>query len=802
MINSLAYDVEVLPNFFSITTINVNHYLKIFSDCVDKKGKPIPMVQKLSVKEIIERLAIVEHNSFYITDIDDSQLLSMLSFINTLAPHRDEKGKAIANHLFGYNSMSYDKLMVASLLMNATNCNNTKELIKKLYDSSKKIIELQDNKELSKRDYFLSTLREYKLPYTDIDTMKIFALNKCGKGVDKDGNTVYFSKGLKQVSINLQWYELLEYELPPISDIDKDLYYKDPSKRNLSVEQLNKLIDKWDRYIIDEWIPDMMHYNKNDVFIVCELIRLNLEEIKSRYSISKSYGVDVLNSSRSSIANILFEKFYTEFSGLHPTQWKGKKTERTQMAFKRIIFPWIEFKTKPFKELLNEMKQIIVTSLGKKGLYDAFERLPNLKYAKKEGSPTSKDRKGWFEIKLNNLIYTIATGGLHSKDIPRELKSKLSLYGGVSIADTTVMDKDSDITIYDALTKDGYIYVHWDISSFYPSIMVEHEVAPAHINKKCFVNLVRWIRDTRISAKHSEEPIIDGIPKDVLALVLKIVINSIYGKMGDQYSDLYDRLAVLNVTINGQLMILMLCEELEVNGIEVVSANTDGIVIKLYPDKKDVFDDISERWKNLTKFGADAEEYKAYINRDINNYIVEELNGKRTYKGALNPFMYLVDLQKGYDMPIVAQAVVNYFLEDKPIMESLYEADNILDFCKTQNVGRQFHIGIPITKDNKIEIEEYQRYVRYFVSHDGTDIFKINNITGAQSKLCAGYKVKIINTLDDQRIELRNINYTYYYKECMKIIDPIKLQVSPKGAGRSFIKKHSGNYLSLFDDNE
>ena len=35
MINCIAYDVEVLPNFFSITFISLNDYLKVFKDCRD-----------------------------------------------------------------------------------------------------------------------------------------------------------------------------------------------------------------------------------------------------------------------------------------------------------------------------------------------------------------------------------------------------------------------------------------------------------------------------------------------------------------------------------------------------------------------------------------------------------------------------------------------------------------------------------------------------------------------------------------------------------------------------------------------
>lgn len=768
MINSIAYDIEVLPNWFSITFVSVSNYLKVFADCVDSKGKPIPMVQKLSVKDIKERLAKVSSKQYYITDKDDNQLLEFLAYLNNMAPHRDEKGVAVRTDMFGYNSMGYDKLMTAAFLMNGTNCNSTKELITKLYETSKRIIELQNDKDSFARDYFMDSLRTYQLPFIDIDVMKIFALNKCGKGVDKDGKPIYFPKSLKQTSINLQWYELLEYELPPISDKDSHIYTKNPKYKNFTNEQLNKIIDKWDRYIIDEWIPDMLHYNLNDVFIVCEIIRLNMEEIKSRYAISKAYGVNVLNSSRSNIADILFEKFYSEFSGLKPQQWKGKKTERTILSFKRVIFPWIEFKTKPLQDLLEDMKKVKITSIGK----SSFLR----------------------EVKLGNLVYTIATGGLHSQDVPRELRSNISFTGNCTKIDNC----------WSNITNDSYIYVHWDISSFYPSIMSEHSIAPAHINEGVFVRLIKWLRNSRVEAKHSKEDYIDGIQKDVFVLVLKIVINSIYGKLGYSYGDLFDRLAVLKVTINGQLMIMMLCEELELNGIEVVSANTDGIVIKLYKKDKELFESIADKWKKLTKLGADSEEYKAYINRDINNYVIEELNGKRTYKGALHPKMYLTDLQKGYDAPIVAQAVVNYFLEGKPIMETLYECTNILDFCKTQNIGRQFHVEVMHFKSgtNELEAEEYQRNIRYYISNRGNTVVKVHNITGIRQSLCSGYQIKILNSLDDKRIELRDINYNYYYKECLKIIDPIKLGISPKGKGKSLIKKHSGQYQSLFDDND
>ena len=791
MILSYAYDVEVLPNFFSVTIVDIGDYLKMFSDVctINKKGNktPIPLIQKYTVKEIKEKLSKVKRKSFYITDTDDSQLLSMLGYLNQMTPHYDENSIPVRSDMFAYNSSKYDKLMIAALLMYANQTNTTKELITKLYDTSKTIISLQDNPEMSKRDYFLSSLRKYNLPYVDIDVMTIFALNKIGKGEDSKGNTIYFGKSLKQTSINLQWYELLEHELPAISEKDIHFYNKDFRYKDMPASQINQLIDKWDRYIIPEWIDDIMYYNLNDVFIVCEMVRLYIDEIRLRYNISKAYGVDVLSSSRSNIADKLFIKFYSEFSGLAESQWRGRKTERTAMSFKRVIFPFIKFQTKELQEFLEEMKKITIYSIGKEALKDVASKYTDLKYLK------TNTKSGWFEIKLNNLIYTIATGGLHSQDIPRELKSKIvymdsSSTGGESHADTS---------IWDIITDDSYIYVHWDIASFYPSIMDVYKIAPAHTNESIFVKLIHWLKETRITAKHSKEDYIDGIPKDVLAQVLKIVINSIYGKLGFEKGDICDRLAVLKVTINGQLMIMMLCESLEQAGIEVMSANTDGIVVKLYKRNKAKFEEIANDWKKLTKLDADSEEYKCYINRDINNYVIEEINGKVSYKGDLNPNMYAVDLQKGYNMPIVAQAVVNYFLNNKPVLETLYECKNILDFCKTQNVGRQFHVEFTVGSSREI----LQRNVRFYVTNKGGILEKVNDNTNGRNNMCAGYQVSILNTLDDKRIEYRNINYSYYYQEALKIIDPIKLNISPKQkGGKSLIKKLSGQYESLFDD--
>lgn len=795
MIITYAYDVEILPNFFSVTIVDVKDYLNTFKECVDTKGKPIPLVQKYTVETIKNKLHEIQKKSFYITDTDDSQLLEMLSYINNMRANIDEKSMNRRCDLFGYNSSKYDKYMIVAFLMYSGQCNTTKELITKLHNLSRKIISYQDTPDMMKNDYEISTIKGYSLPYKDIDLMSVFALNKASSGIDKDGNKVFFPKSLKQTSINLQWYELLEYELPPISDKDRHFYYKEFSK-DITNKELNKFIDKWNRYIIDEWIDATMYYNANDVYIVCEMIRLYIDEIRLRYSIAKSYKVDVLSSSRSNIADKMFIKFYSEFSGLSPKQWRGQKTDRTAFNFKKIIFPFIQFKTPQMQAFLEEMKRVIIYSIGKRGLKDYADKHPECKYIK------TSNNGSWFEVTINKLVYTIATGGIHSQDKPRELKSKLYdlSTGGLMKSNDIINTKN----IWNNITEDSYVYRHWDISSYYPSIISVYNISPAHLVRSVFVKLVTWLKNTRITAKHAKGDI-DGIPHDILAQVLKIVINSIYGKLGYQYGDLYDRQTVLEVTINGQLMIMMLCEELEINDIEVVSVNTDGIVIKLYKKDLDKFNDIANKWKELTKLDADSEDYLLYANSDINNYLVQELNGKISYKGAWNPKMYAVDLTKGYDMPIVAQAVSNYFIYNKPILETLHEATNILDFCKTQNINKKFHIEYTI----KNKIEHTQNKVRFYVSNNGGYLEKVSENDNSRNSLCKGYKVTILNSLDDKDIALRNINYTYYYKEILKIIDPIKLGIDPnkKGnikfkikSGKKAITELSGMYNTLFDD--
>ena len=72
MLRIECFDVEILPNFFSITFVDLADYLKTFEDCVNNKGKKIPLIQKLTVAEIKDRVDRIKSKKFYITATDDS----------------------------------------------------------------------------------------------------------------------------------------------------------------------------------------------------------------------------------------------------------------------------------------------------------------------------------------------------------------------------------------------------------------------------------------------------------------------------------------------------------------------------------------------------------------------------------------------------------------------------------------------------------------------------------------------------------------------------------------------------------
>ena len=408
MIISKGMDVECFINLFSVTFIDLKDYLNTFSDCVDEKGHPIALTEKLSVAEIKERLDKIQCDIFYISDTNDDQLLSLVAYINNMQARyetiTDDDGCVsqipIRYDLFGFNNQGYDDLMIKAFMMFFNRFDSTKALLKKLKEINDKIIRLQQDKTAFYEDKELELIRQYRLPYATVDVQRIHSLHSASVQINKDsGERQKFGKSLKQTSINLKWHELLDFVIPPIEEEEYQLYWsKLDNYRGMDLDSLNKLItNDFERYILPKYVEPMLYYNKNDVFIVCEMVRQKPDEIKLRYSITHAFGINVLCSARANIADKLTTKFYSDMSGLRKDQFIKGRTERTRLSFDKIIFPHIQFKTKELQQMLSEMKKIYIYHTNK----DSFSKT----------------------IKFYGTTYTLATGGIHSVDPPRICKS-------------------------------------------------------------------------------------------------------------------------------------------------------------------------------------------------------------------------------------------------------------------------------------------------------------------------------------------------------------------------------------------
>lgn len=728
----MCYDVEVTRNYFSVVFVDLRSYLKIFSDCVDNDGKAIPLVDKLTIAEIKQRLETIPKKRFVLYEDDDTDLFSLLYWLQQKADY------------FGYNNRRYDRLMLSALLMYYNQFDKPSKLITFLYETSQRVIRSSNNDTLW-TDNFTSLILRNNVAFRDLDLFQIFRLD-------------HYHKSLKQTSINIKWYNLKEYTMPPIGDLDRHYYHERlPEAKGMTDRELNiHYRNVFERFIPKEYLNEMADYNDNDVYIVAELIRMNQEEVLLRYRISEEYKVDVYSASRSTIADKVIVKLYSKFTGLHPKAFIDTKTIRRKILVSEILSDKIAFSTPELNDILSGIRSL--TLKGEKGEFDR-------------------------EFTFMGTSYTIATGGLHSNEIP-------SVY--VENSDSIIVDRD--------------------VASYYPNMIRSLKVCQKHLIPKAWFRIADTIVDERLEHKHlAKDKSLDVMERDkhaTAAACLKIVANAgIFGKMGSEKSFLCDKKAMYQVTINGQLFLLMLIEKLELAGIHVISANTDGIVTIVPRELEQTADDICHWWEKHLGLELEFTYYTKYVTEGVNSYLTVKRGGSSKFKGRMNPKMFLEDLSKGYNSPIVAKCVTEYFINGTPVMETLRNAKSILDFCRTQNVNHKYRLEFTHVVDGKIRTDVVQRNTRFYISSTGGTLMKVesmgwnehNEEQVKKSSLCAGQRVSICNTVDDTDISELNVNYLYYYNEAMAIIEPIEQSRNNKGKGKRLVKKYYGMRNTLFD---
>lgn len=268
------------------------------------------------------------------------------------------------------------------------------------------------------------------------------------------------------------------------------------------------------------------------------------------------------------------------------------------------------------------------------------------------------------------------------------------------------------------------LFLNVDVASYYPSLMIEYGFSSRNISDP---GLYEQIYNTRLKLKAEKNP---------MQQPYKIVLNSTYGAMKDKHNPLFDPLQANNVCVSGQLMLLDLIEKLE-DHVQLIQSNTDGILVKLKRKQDlDKVKDICHEWEQRTRMVLEYDLYTKVIQKDVNNYIIVDENGKYKSKGAYVKKLNALD----YDLPIVNEAIVNYFLNGKTPEETINECTDLYKFQKIVKISSKYSKGL--YGDEALN----ERVLRVFASRRKTDkgIFKIKP---------GGNKEKIANTPEKCFIE-------------------------------------------------
>lgn len=451
--------------------------------------------------------------------------------------------------------------------------------------------------------------------------------------------------------------------------------------------------------LTNEQINVVRDYCINDLDTTIDLYNNIKSRIQLRLNMVEKYGRQVVSKSDAQVAEIVIKKELQEKAKLRRITAPKIKDDAT---FRYEVPPYIYFDS----DNLNHILDIVEThefEIDKKGSIKLPTELKKLK------------------TKIGSSVYQFGIGGIHSKE------KKQSVTPGPN---EHLIDKD--------------------VEAYYPRIILNLKLYPKHLGEM-FLPVYEKIVKDRIKAKKEKDKVTDES--------LKIVINGSFGKLGSKYSCLYSPDLMLAVTLTGQLSLLMLIEQLEAEGIRVISANTDGFVSIVPEHLYDLYQSICFNWELITAFDLEETRYKALYSRDVNNYLAVKLDGNTKGKGIFT----LKDLKKNPQGDISVIAVMEYLTKNIPISKTIRECKDITKFLFVRSVT-----GGALWKN-----EYLGKVVRWIYSTKGeTMIYKKPNKKGTQPKVPksdASRPVMEIGEFPD------DIDYNRYILESNNILDSLKL---------------------------
>jgi hypothetical protein len=421
----------------------------------------------------------------------------------------------------------------------------------------------------------------------------------------------------------------------------------------LHCERMQDLPFAEDHILTAEDAAIIRPYCANDLANTELLFNELAPEVKLRVEMSQEYGIDLRSKSDAQVAEAVINSELQKVLGYYPK--KPTIAEGTILQYN--VPPFISYRSQQLNDMLEVVKaaRFELDGLGSPIMPKALEKLT---------------------VKLGNSVYKLGMGGLHSNE---------KQTGHVATDEIIIADND--------------------VESFYPRIMLNQRLFPPHLGE-AFLTVYENIVNTRIHAKAQAAKAKKAGDKEAakkwktIADSLKITINGSFGKLGNKYSTLYAPQLMLQVTITGQLVLLMLIEMLDSVGIDVISGNTDGIVSKYHKNRHNEVRAIIAEWERITNFKTEETRYTAVYSRDVNTYIavkedggdnearfLDERLGCKT-KGAFSERGSALNsiLSKNPETLICIDAVLEFIKNGTPLEKTVKECRDIRRFVAVKNV--------------------------------------------------------------------------------------------------------------------
>lgn len=452
---------------------------------------------------------------------------------------------------------------------------------------------------------------------------------------------------------------------------------------------------------------------------------------------------------------------------------KWNQTYRSHIKVNDIILPYVKFERPEFNEVLKFFRESVINPEQIKGFF--------------------KD----VHCVVNGFRFDFGAGGIHGS-VNREV----------------------------IVPADGQILKDSDVSSYYPNLAIANRFFPLHLSEAfCDVYLDVYNQRKQYPKKTAENN------------MLKLALNGVYGKSNDKHSPFYDPQYTMSITINGQLLLCMLAEQLmKIPDLKMVQINTDGLTY-LYDEKYDEHvAALHKWWEQLTMLELEHVNYSKMAVRDCNSYLAVTDSGKVKRIGAYAYVRASEDAgtrelpwHKDHGAVVVAKAAESALVrgENIEVFVRNHLAVDPLDFMLRTKINRSDKLVLetPVMWGDTLvttKQQDQQRVTRYYVSKDGGRLVKLMDPTVDQVKkwrlgnhwrhkktgahkmatkqpssmwekcepptpeppirrtgVEAGHNVTICNQLAG--LEMSNVDIDYYVTRARKLVDPLLMDSDDKG---------------------